>query len=324
MKSNTCLGLISFLLSLTCALCLVGCSHGGINDSNGISRIEDIDELDGVIALNEVQYNGLDYKNYSAEAEYFGFDETLDDKSTYKLMYKSDDCEVAGYICAPADYLKKKYPILIYLRGGNREYGMLSSVAVSQLSNFGFIVMATQYRGNDGGTGIEDFGGADVQDVLSMIDIAQQLQFASGKIYLFGASRGGLQTYCTLKEEHLAARDRISAAVVMSGISDLEKIYNFRDWDMKVILKILVGDTPERLPDEYEKRSAVYWPEMINVPLLIIHGRADMHVPVEQAETIYDLLRSSDKDVELRLYDAGHGDFPPESYLDAFGWLLSR
>jgi dipeptidyl aminopeptidase/acylaminoacyl peptidase len=324
MKSNTYFRLISLLLSLTMILCIGGCSSGSSNDSNGIKRIEDIDQFDEVITLSEVQYNSSDYESYNAEADYFGVDEELEDKSTYKLMYKSDDCEVTGYLCAPSDYLKKKYPILIYLRGGNRTYGMLRPSDVSQLTNFGFIVMATQYRGNDGGTGTEDFGGADVQDVLSLIDIAQQLPFASGKIYMFGASRGGLQAYCTLKEEYLAGSDRISAAVVMSGVSDLAENYNFRDYDMKTTLIKLVGDTPERLPDEYEKRSVIYWPEMINVPLLIIHGRTDMRVPVEQAETIYDMLRAYDKDVELRLYDAGHSDFPPESYLDAFEWLLSH
>jgi dipeptidyl aminopeptidase/acylaminoacyl peptidase len=321
---------MSFLLSFTLILCLTNCANGGINsdfnnneDNNGIKRIEDIDKLDEVIALNKVNYDSIDYKDYNAQAEYFLFDEALDDKSPYKLMYKSDECEVAGYICAPTDYLKKKYPILIYLRGGHGTYELLPAT-VGQLTNFGFIVMSTQYRGNDGGTGTEDYGGADVQDVLRMIDIAQQLSFASGKIYLFGESRGGLQTYCTLKEEHLADRDRISAALVMSGITDLTEIYNFRDWDMKYTLIKYVGDTPDRLPEEYEKRSVVYWPEMINVPLLIIHGRIDMRVPVEQAEKLYDMLRDFDKDVELRLYDDGHSDLPPESYSDAFEWLLSR
>ena len=324
MKINTCLRLMTFLLMLILIMCLVSCSDVDICDSNGIKLIDDIGNLNEVITLNEVQHNSLDYKSYSAEAEFFGFSEELDNILTYKLMYKSDDCEVAGYISAPSDYMEKKYPILIYLRGGNGTYGMLPPAAVSSLSNFGFIVMATQYRGNDSGTGIEDFGGADVQDVLSLIDIAEQLPFASGKIYMFGASRGGLEIYCTLKEEYLSDSDRISAAVVMSGTSNLEETYNFRDWDMKATLIRLIGDTPERLPDEYKKRSVVYWPEMINVPLLIIHGRSDMRIPVEQAETIYDMLLASGKDVELRLYNAGHSDFPPESYSDAFEWLHSR
>ena len=327
MRTNSVFRLLLFLLSFSLILSLAGCTNSYDNAfeaNNDIKKIEDIEKLDEVITLSEVKYSSSDYKSYNTEAEYFGFDEALDNKSTYKLMYKSDDYEVAGYICAPSDYLEKKYPILVYLRGGNRTYGILPPAAVSSLSNFGFITIATQYRGNDGGTGIEDFGGDDVQDVISLIDIAQQLPFASGKIFLYGSSRGGLQAYCALKEEYLAGRDRISAAVVMCGASDLAEIYNFSDWDMKATLIKLVGDSPDRLPNEYEKRSAVYWPELINVPLLILHGRTDLRVPVGQAETMYDMLKASDKDVELRLYDVGHGGFPPDSYSDAFEWLLSH
>lgn len=276
MKSNICLRLMSFLLLLILILCLTSCSNGGNDDNNDINRIEDINKLDEVISLNEVDYTGIDYENYIDLPEYSWFDEELDDKSTFKLMYKSDDYEVSGYICAPKDYFKKEYPILIYLRGGYGGYELLP-VEVGQLTNFGFIVMSTQYRGNDGGTGTDGYGGDDVQDGLSMIDIAEQLQFSNGKIYLFGESRGGLQAYSTLKEEYLADRDRISAAVVMSGVSDLEKFYNFRDWNMKGVLINFIGD-PKQVPDEYKKRSVVYWPEMINVPLLLIHGRTDVRV----------------------------------------------
>ncbi len=324
MKSSTCMRLIVILPTLIMILYITGCFTGTGDDSNSVKQIGDIDQLDEIISLNKVNYDSSDYENYNAEAKYFGFDEALDDKLTYKLMYKSDEYKVAGYICAPSDYLKKKYPILIYLRGGNRTYGMLRPSDISQLTNFGFIVMATQYRGNDGGTGTEDFGGNDVQDVLSLIDIAQQLSFSNEKIYLYGVSRGGLQAYCTLKEEYLADRDNISAAVVMCGTTDLAENYNFRDYDMKATLIKLVGNTPEQLPEEYKKRSVVHWPEMINVPLLIIHGRTDMRVPVEQAETIYDMLKASGKDVELRLYDAGHSSFPADSYADAFEWMLSN
>ncbi len=185
-------------------------------------------------------------------------------------------------------------------------------------------LLSTQYRGFDGGTGKDSYGGDDVQDVLSLIEIVQHLSFASGKIYLYGESRGGLQAYCTIKEVYLANRDRISVAIVKSGVTDLIELYHYRDWNMKSRLIQSVGNTPEQLPDEYEKRSVVYWPEMINVPLLIIHGRADERVPVSQAETIYDLLRTSHKDVELMLYNAGHSDFTLESFSNAFEWLLSH
>ena len=36
-----------------------------------------------------------------------------------------------------------------------------------------------------------------------------------------------------------------------------------------------VGATPEEAPAVYQARSALYWPELINTPLLLLHGEAD-------------------------------------------------
>jgi dipeptidyl aminopeptidase/acylaminoacyl peptidase len=292
-------------------------------DNNDINRIDDIYKLDQVISINEVKLSAYYYEVYRSNAEYLGLPEGLDDKFNYKIMYKSGDYEVVGYISAPADYLEKSYPILIYNRGGNGNYGEVTPSDLCLYAHMGFIVIATQYRGNDGGTGKEDYGGADVQDVISLIDLAEELPFGNGKIYMLGSSRGGLETYCALKEESLAGKDRISAAVVAFGVSDLVNSYNMRDQGMKDTLRRYVGGTPEQVPEEYEKRSAVCWPELINIPLLICHGRSDESVPVEQAETMYDMLKEQDKDVELMLYDGGHG-FSPESFEYVFEWLLSH
>lgn len=292
-------------------------------DNNEINRLDDIDKLDQVISVNKVKLTSFNFEEYSSGVENLDLPEALDNKFNYKIMYKSGEYEVAGYISAPADYLEKNYPILIYNRGGHHYLGKISPGQLCLLADMGYIAIATQYRGIDDGTGKDEFGGVDVQDVISLIDIAEQLPFGNGKIYMMGESRGGLETYCVLKEENLAGKDRISAAVVSSGISDLKEIYNVREQKMKDVLKLYVGGTPEQVPEEYEKRSAVCWPELINTPLLICHGKTDESAPVEQAKIIYAMLKEQDKDVELMLYDGGHG-FSSESFKYAFEWLSSR
>ncbi|MHB8129365.1 MAG: alpha/beta hydrolase family protein [Mobilitalea sp.] len=293
-------------------------------DNNDINRLDDIDKLDQVISINEVKLMKFYYDEYSVNVKYYlGVTEAPDNKFNYKIMYESNDCEVAGYISAPADYLEKNYPILIFNRGGYHYSGKVTPGFLSFLADLGFIAIATQHGGIDGGTGKDEFGGTDVQDVMSLIDIAEQLPFGNGKIYMFGTSRGGLETYCALKEENLAGKDRISAAAVLNGVSDLRAYYNVCPPQWKDILKLCIGGTPEQVPEEYEKRSAVCWPEEINIPLLICHGKTDENVSVEQAETMYDILKEHDKDVELKLYDGGH-IVTAEINQYLIDWLLSH
>ena len=348
MKSNISSRLISFVMSFIFLLSLVGCTRSNLSDiqskeapsaiitpdsdsmetaavdNNGINRLDDIDKLDQVISINEVKLTKFYYEEYSVNAEYYlGVTEAPDNKFNYKIMYKSGDCEVAGYISAPADYLEKNYPILIFNRGGYHYSGKVSPGMLCLFADLGFIAIATQHRGIDGGTGKDEFGGADVQDVISLIDIAEQLPFGNGKIYMLGVSRGGLETYCALKEENLAGKDRISAAVVLNGVSDLRTYYNVCEQKMKDVLKLYIGGTLEQVPEEYEKRSAVCWPELINIPLLICHGKTDENVSVEQAETMYDVLKEHGKDVEVKLYDGGH-IVTAESHEYLIEWLLSH
>ena len=92
----------------------------------------------------------------------------------YAICYQSDDCRVMGYAACPADP-DAPLPCLIYNRGGNREFGYLRPEAVCRFAVRGYVVLGSQYRGNCGGTGREEFGGADVNDVIRLIDMGLAL-----------------------------------------------------------------------------------------------------------------------------------------------------
>jgi dipeptidyl aminopeptidase/acylaminoacyl peptidase len=68
----------------------------------------------------------------------------------------------------------------------------------------------------------------------------------------------------------------IRVAAVVGGISDLEQTYIEREEGMKKVIKELVG----MKGSAWRERSAYYWPEKINVPLLILHGEEDWRVKV--------------------------------------------
>ena len=245
-----------------------------------ISSLEELDSLESIIRVDSV--------------------DVFSDKGVlYKIRYKSDDCEVVGYIAAPIDYLEKKYPVLIWNRGGNQEFGKLKEMDIAMPASMGFVVLASQYRGNDGGTGKEQFGGDDVNDVIKLIDISTSFEFVqSGGVYMAGHSRGGMMTYMACRID-----DRIKAAAVGAGISDSFAMYEMRS-DMKSVYQTLVGGTPETMEEEYRNRSAVRWADEINVPLLIVHGgEMDSRVNTAQSENMAEQLEIYGKEYKLILYE---------------------
>jgi dipeptidyl aminopeptidase/acylaminoacyl peptidase len=63
--------------------------------------------------------------------------------------------------------------------------------------------LASNYSGSLFSEGKYEFGGADVNDVLRLIDIAKSIPNADPKrIVMMGWSRGGQMTYQALKANH--------------------------------------------------------------------------------------------------------------------------
>lgn len=112
--------------------------------------------------------------------------------------------------------------------------------------------------------------------------------------------------------EVLSKDERVHKAVVVSGLSDCFMSYEERS-DMQTIFDSLVGGSPEEMPEEYEKRSATYWADEINTPLLIIHATGDEKVSVAQADKLTEALEQAGKTYEYITFDGNsHGEIRPE------------
>lgn len=62
--------------------------------------------------------------------------------------------------------------------------------------SWGYVVVVSQYWGNDGGEGVEQFGGDDVNDVLNFLLLFEQILVVDiFWIGLEGGSRGGMMVY---------------------------------------------------------------------------------------------------------------------------------
>ena len=112
------------------------------NDKKEIQLVQDLE------ALSNSDGKIIQQKQIKIESEY------SDRVNCYKIQYKSDGLDVVGFVLIPQS-VGSKFPILIFNRGGNREFGKISKLSALKylhyLSSEGYVVLASQYRGSDGG-----------------------------------------------------------------------------------------------------------------------------------------------------------------------------
>ncbi|HEX5171789.1 MAG TPA: prolyl oligopeptidase family serine peptidase [Cyclobacteriaceae bacterium] len=227
------------------------------------------------------------------------------DVNFYHIIYLSDGLKVKGYLAVPKK--EGKYPCIIYNRGGNREFGKITEASfvrgIGELSSMGYIVAGSQYRGNDGGEGNEEFGGKDVNDVLNLIPLFSQINAAdTSRMGMFGWSRGGMMTYIALSKTK-----KMKAAVVGSGLADLIKTLETRpEFDSLVFAQLIPSYTNNKI-NALKERSAVYFADKINktTPILVLQGTADWRVPSDQVLDLVKKFYDVNQPVRFILYEGG-------------------
>jgi dipeptidyl aminopeptidase/acylaminoacyl peptidase len=218
-----------------------------------------------------------------------------------RITYGSDGLRVTGFIVEPAAAASTvRHPAIVFNRGGNR---MLGAIRIADLMEFagwaldGYVVVASQYRGNDGGEGREEFGGADVADVLNVLALARRLPSVDPeRVYMYGFSRGGMMTYLAL-----AHGAEVRAAAVLGGPGDLEEGLRHRP-EMETVYRDLMPEYDARRAEHLRARSAAAWPERLSVPLLILHGGADWRVWPGEALAVAAGLQRLGRPYELVVY----------------------
>ena len=188
-----------------------------------------------------------------------------------RLRYVSDGLEVVAFLWKPKQLGARKLPLIVFNRGGSREFSKLTPAhGFRRLALDGFVVLASQYRGVDGGEGKEEFGGADVDDVKNLLPAAASLGYVDmNNVFLLGWSRGGMETALALKSGMKA-----NAAAIGGALTDLVAVRAHRPL-MEEAWSELIPGYAERADALLRERSAVNWPEQIKTPLLLLHGGAD-------------------------------------------------
>ena len=174
-----------------------------------------------------------------------------------------------------------------------------------------------------GGEGIEEFGGADVADVINLVPLLESLPFEADarRIGMVGFSRGGLMTYLALTKT-----DRMKAAAIVAGVADSRSGIEERPDMETYVYSQLIPDYWNVKEEALLARSPVAWPEKLcaTTPILLLHGTADWRVhpgeSMRMAEALYELKRP----VRLVMYEgADHGltEHRTEAYEQIRHWL---
>ena len=226
----------------------------------------------------------------------------------YKISYLSDGLKVTAYIVEPK--ATGVFPCIISNRGGNRDFGQWSEMGIAyylgKMASWGYVVIASQYRGNDGGEGIEEFGGKDIHDVLYLVNTLKEIPKAdTSRIGIEGTSRGGMMTYLALKQSC-----EFQAAAVTAGAADsFTNIVSRPKMETNVYAE-LIPNYWKNKEAELKARSAIYWADEIckTTPLLIMHGSADWRVlPEESIELVQELYKVKHPTRFILFEGADHG-----------------
>ncbi|ARM76698.1 alpha/beta hydrolase family protein [Acidianus manzaensis] len=189
----------------------------------------------------------------------------------------------------------KNNPIILFIHGGpHTAYGYSYFIEFQFFANNGYNVIYCNPRGSQGygedfaKACVGDWGGKDMEDILSFTKKVIEKYNLSGKIGVTGGSYGGFMTNWIITKTNMfsaAISERsISNLVSMCGTSDIGFWFNAIEsgiddpWTQENILKLM-------------KISPIYYVKNVKTPTMFIHGEEDYRCPIEQAEQYYTALK---------------------------------
>ncbi|HEX6488328.1 MAG TPA: S9 family peptidase [Candidatus Dormibacteraeota bacterium] len=225
------------------------------------------------------------------------------------VVKASDGKDIETWLLTPPDFdPSAKYPLLLQVHGGpHAQYGWTFFHEFQVLAGLGFLVLYANPRGSDGygedfrGACVRDWGGADFQDLMAVVDEAVAREYVDGeRLGILGGSYGGFMTNWAIGQT-----DRFRAAVSMRSIANL--VSDYAQNDIVLWSGLEMGPPPWPDPEEQWRRSPIRYVQNVKTPLLLTHGEMDLRCPISQAEEMFGALRLLGKDVEMvRFPDESH------------------
>lgn len=217
-----------------------------------------------------------------------------------------DGLDLTGYLATPNGAPGKNLPLIVFPHGGPavRDEPGFDWWAQAMASR-GYAVLRVNYRGSDGfgwpflSAGFGEWGRKMQTDLSDGVrHLAQEGVVDPKRVCIVGASYGG---YAALAG---AAIDTgvYRCAVAVSGLSDLQRFVAWSKSQNGVSAQRywsrFMGVGGARDPALAEISPAIQVAK-VDIPILLIHGRDDTVVPLEQSQIMADALKKAGKPHEF-------------------------
>jgi len=209
-----------------------------------------------------------------------------------KLQYASDGLTVIAYVYKPRE-ASAALPTIVFNRGSgwHKDIAPVLVPYFHRLAQEGFVVIAPMYRQTDGGEGSDANGGDDVDDLMNILPVIVALPYADAdNIFMTGESRGAMMVYQAIREDF-----PMRAAAVWGGFTDMQPLMDAQPAMVQYAQQNWPGFGANNMQESIEKRSAIYWPEAFDVPVLFMHGESDGAIPVGQTYNLVQKLQELDR-----------------------------
>ena len=241
-----------------------------------------------------------------------------------EVSYRSwDGLYIQGFLYLPPNFdPDRRYPALVNVHGGGTNSYLEAQNLIEQtLASKGYVVLAVNYRGGSGfgrafqDLGINDWANGQARDAAAAADFLRTLPYSNGRVGIYGYSYGGITSMAAIARVPGA----FDAAVPMAGIYDFGDAYTNADRLGKIFIRTGHGGSPEQRPDIYAISNTLARVGLIETPLLVMHGEADVRAPFPQYQLVVAQLQADGKDFESHSYpNEPHGFRNPANRVDMY------
>jgi len=244
---------------------------------------------------------------------------------TEVIRWKSKDgVQVEGLLTYPVGYERgRPYPLVVVIHGGPAGVftatfaGNRSLYPIATFAAKGWAVLRANPRGSSGygkkfrHANYNDWGGGDYEDIMAGVDHVIAMGVADPeRMAVMGWSYGGYMTSWVITHT-----SRFRAAAVGAGVTNLWSFTGTAD--IPGFLPDYFGGEPWDAFEAYRKHSPMSHVKGAVTPTLILHGEADVRVPITQGYELYNALKRQGVETEMVVYPrTPHGPREPKFVLD--------